>query len=125
MRRILWIAGLASACGLPPLAPVGPTLLLSNRSLGQLVLRDRMGRLATLLAGEQRCVALRQVETGQALIVVAEGQSYQTPLFVPSTQGGWRLVVGTLPHYDVWLGLVPSDSPCNPRAKQARAEVAS
>lgn len=123
MRSMVWIAGLVARCNLPPLAPVGPTLLVSNRGLGQLVLRDRIGRLATLSPGQERCVTLRQMATPQVLIAVTEGRSYETPIFVPDTEAGWRLVVGTAPRSDV-VGLVPSEAPCDPHGRQ-RKGVAS
>jgi len=124
MRRILWITGLVAGCGgLPTLTPIGSTLLVRNEGLGQLVLRDNIGRLATLTPGQQRCVALRRVETAQVLILVAEGQAYPTPVFVPGTEAGWKLAVGTAPLYGSVLGLAPLNAPCNPRARQATVEV--
>ena len=123
MWRMLWITGLVAGCGgLPTLTPLGSTLLVRNEGLGQLVLRDNIGRLATLTPGQQRCVALRRVEAAQSLVVVSEGRYYQAPVFVPSTQSGWKLVIGTAPLNSV-LGLVPVDSPCNPWARRATAEV--
>ena len=129
MRRIPSIAVLVSitvlvaGCGgLPRLTPVGSTLLVKNEGLGQLVLRDTIGRLATLTPGQERCVALRRVETVQSLVVVSEGRYHQAPVFIPSTQAGWKLVIGTVPLYPV-LGLVPVDAPCNPWARRAKAEV--
>jgi len=113
MWRMLWITGLVAGCGgLPTLTPIGSTLLV----------RDNIGRLATLTPGQQRCVALRRVEAAQSLVVVSEGRYYQAPVFVPSTQSGWKLVIGTAPLNSV-LGLVPVDSPCNPWARRATAEV--
>jgi len=123
MWRILWITVLVAGCGgLPTLTPIGSTLLVRNEGLGQLVLRDNIGRLATLTPGQQRCVALRRVESSQVLIARIEGRSYATPAFIPSTEAGWTLEVGTVPLYSL-LGLVPLDAPCNPWARRAKAEV--
>jgi len=123
MWRMLWMAGLVAGCGgLPTLTPIGSTLLVRNEGLGQMVLRDNIGRLATLSPGETRCVPLRRVESSQVLVARIEGQSYATPLFTPSTYAGWKLAVGTVPLYSV-VGLAPIDAPCNPRARQATVEV--
>lgn len=113
------------ACGgLAPVAPVGPTLSLSNQGVGQVVLRDRSGRLATVLPGETRCVTLRQTETPQALVVTSQGRSYETPLFIPAAEAGWQLVIGTEPRYDV-IRLIPSEGACNPYARRGKAKVTS
>lgn len=123
MRRVILIAGLVAGCGgLPRLTPIGSTLLVRNEGLGLLVLRDNVGRLATLTPGQQRCVTLRRVEASQALSFTIEGRTYTTPVFIPSTYAGWRLAIGTVPRFSAF-GLVPLDSPCNPSARRSTAEV--
>jgi hypothetical protein len=105
-----------------PLAPVtasrGPTLLVSNRGLGKVVLYDDLGRLVTVMPNETRCVYLRQPEQEQALEYEAEGQMYQTGVFDPTmADGAWRLEVGTLPLYSA-TSLRPESQQCHPGAKQ-------
>ncbi len=118
------LAGLlvvTAACwGLQPItASRGPTLLVTNRGLGHLVVYDGLGRLATVMPNQSRCVYLRHPEQEQALQYEIEGQTYQTLTFDPTMAGGaWRLEVGTLPKYDATT-LRPLSHQCNPAAKQA------
>ena len=110
----------AAACWAPrPITPSrGPTLLVTNRGLGHLVVYDHLGRLVTVMPNETRCVYLRQPEQEQALEYETDGQAYETPVFDPGTaDGAWRLEVGTLPKYDATT-LRPLSRPCNPAARQ-------
>jgi hypothetical protein len=104
---------------LPPVAASrGPTLLVTNRGLGKLVLYDNLGRLVTVMPNETRCVYLRQPGQEQALAYEAEGQTYETRVFDPAmADGAWRLEVGTLPPYSA-TSLRPVSHPCNPAARQ-------
>ncbi len=110
-----WVVLLAAilACGgLPRLAPQrGPTLLVSNRGLGRLAVYDELGRLATVMPNETRCVVLRNPQKIQALRYSIEGQMYDTPSFNPMALDGWRLEVGTTPSIDR-LTLRPLEEPC-------------
>jgi hypothetical protein len=109
------LLAVVAACGRPPnLAPNrGPTLLVTNRGIGHLVIYDEEGRIATVLPNESRCVVLRDPTRARALHYAIEGQTYETPWFDPMTLEGWRLEVGTTPNVD-GLSLRPVDEPCRP-----------
>jgi hypothetical protein len=113
------LLAVVAACGGPPnLAPNrGPTLLVTNRGIGSLVLYDEQGRLATVMPAESRCVPLRNPTKGQVLHYAIEGETYETPWFEPTMLEGWRLEVGTTPNLD-GLTLRPLQEPCRPGSGQ-------
>ncbi len=117
-QAILFLALLA-CWGPPRVAPVrGPTILVTNRGLGPLVIYDRVGRLVTVMPNQSRCVYLRDPHYAQALGYVIEGERYATPWFDPGAlQGGWRIEIGTVPRHE-GLSLRPLATPCNPAARQ-------
>jgi hypothetical protein len=115
---VLVVATTACWQPLPPItASRGPTLLVTNRGLGHLVVYDELGRLVTVMPNQTRCVYLRHPEEEQTLEYEIEGQTCQTLVFDPGMAGGaWRLEVGTLPKYDVTT-LRPRSRRCDPAAK--------